>query len=157
MGTQVEQSGELLPRAGRARRRHLEDMADSLHRLPSAAEDLYVIVPSRNRALLLQGEFCITLQLSAGREPTCPSTGILACPLSLLPVRVRDIQVIVDGRRRRRNAAERRLVSAVREVHDQLRVIWQGEGRAVGNEQHRGAMTVSGYHRLHRLPGNTVE
>ncbi len=48
-------------KTGRARRRHLEDMADSLHRLPSAAEDLYVIVPSRNRALLLQGEFCITL------------------------------------------------------------------------------------------------
>ena len=40
MGTRVEQSGEFLPRAGRARRRHLEDMADSLHRLPSAAEDL---------------------------------------------------------------------------------------------------------------------
>jgi hypothetical protein len=36
-------------------------MADSFHRLPSAAEDIYVIVPSRNRALLLQGEFCITL------------------------------------------------------------------------------------------------
>jgi hypothetical protein len=31
------------------------------HRLPSAAEDLQVIIPRRNRALLLQGKFCITL------------------------------------------------------------------------------------------------
>src|SRR5271169_5287275 len=67
MGARVEQSGEFLPCARRARRRHLEDLADSLHRLPSAAEDLYVIVPSRNRALLLQGEFCITLQASSNR------------------------------------------------------------------------------------------
>jgi hypothetical protein len=36
-------------------------MADSLHRLPSTAEDLQVIIPCRNRVLLLQGEFCITL------------------------------------------------------------------------------------------------
>src|SRR6266568_5096773 len=64
MGARVEQSGEFLPRAGRARCRHLEDMANSIHRLPSAAEDLYVIVPCRNRALLLQGEFCITLKAS---------------------------------------------------------------------------------------------
>src|SRR5882762_2906768 len=61
MGTRVEQSGEFLPRAGRTSRRHLEDMADSLHRLPSAGEDLQVIIPRRHRTLLLQGEFCITL------------------------------------------------------------------------------------------------
>src|SRR4249919_2434773 len=61
MGTQVEQSSEFLPRASRTSRRHLEDMADSLHRLPSAAEDLQVIIPRCNRTLLLQGEFCITL------------------------------------------------------------------------------------------------
>src|SRR6266513_2618817 len=61
MGTRVEQSSEFLPRASRTSRRHLEDMADSLHRLPSAAEDLQVIIPRCNRTLLLQGEFCITL------------------------------------------------------------------------------------------------
>jgi hypothetical protein len=43
---------------------HLEDMANSLHRLPSAAEDLYIIVPSRNRTLLLQGAFRIGLLIS---------------------------------------------------------------------------------------------
>src|SRR6266566_3636284 len=61
MGTRVEQSSEFLPRASRTSRRHLEDMADSLHRLPSAAEDLQVIIPRCNRTLLLQGEFCITV------------------------------------------------------------------------------------------------
>src|SRR6266851_7065646 len=64
MGTRVEQSGEFLPCAGRARRCHLEDMADSLHRLPSAAEELQVIISRSNRALLLQGEFRITLLVS---------------------------------------------------------------------------------------------
>src|SRR6266513_1504318 len=62
MGTRVEQSSEFLPRASRTSRRHLEDMADSLHRLPSAAEDLQLIIPRCNRTLLLQGEFCITLK-----------------------------------------------------------------------------------------------
>ncbi len=61
MGTRVEQSGEFLACAGRARRCHLEDMADPLHRLPSAAEDLQVIISRRNRALLLQGKFRMTL------------------------------------------------------------------------------------------------
>ena len=42
--------------------RHLEDMADALHRLSSAVEDFRVIISRRNRALLLQGEFWITLQ-----------------------------------------------------------------------------------------------
>src|SRR6266851_4292520 len=65
MGTRVEQSGEFLPCAGRARRCHLEDMADSLHRLPSAAEELQVIISRSNRALLLQGEFRITLLVCA--------------------------------------------------------------------------------------------
>src|SRR6266571_2395862 len=69
MGTRVEQSGEFLPRAGRARRCHLEDLADSLHRLPSAAEDLQVIISCRNRALLLQGEFRITLEVTADVVP----------------------------------------------------------------------------------------
>src|SRR5881227_2581137 len=64
MGTRVEQSSEFLPRASRTSRRHLEDMADSLHRLPSAAEDLQLIIPRCNRTLLLQGEFCITLCIS---------------------------------------------------------------------------------------------
>src|SRR6266566_4101417 len=64
MGTRVEQSSEFLPRASRTSRRHLEDMADPLHRLPSAAEDLQVIIPRCNRTLLLQREFCITLLLS---------------------------------------------------------------------------------------------
>ena len=31
------------------------------HRLSSAPEDLQVVIPRRNRALLFQGEFCITL------------------------------------------------------------------------------------------------
>src|SRR5260370_29205706 len=62
MGTRVEQTGEFLPCASRAGRRHTEGMADSLHRLSSAAEDLQVIISRRNRALLLQGEFCITLR-----------------------------------------------------------------------------------------------
>ncbi len=34
----------------------------SVHRLPPTAEDLQVIILRRNRALLLQGEFCITLR-----------------------------------------------------------------------------------------------
>src|SRR5437588_5915939 len=82
MGTQVEQSSEFLPRTSRTSRRHLEDMADSLHRLPSAAEDLQVIIPRRNRTLLLQGEFRITLMESsveciyqAWREPSVNSAG----------------------------------------------------------------------------------
>src|SRR2546423_10214765 len=61
MGARVEQPSEFLPRASRTSHRHLEDMADSLHRLPSAAENLQVIIPRCNRPLLLQGEFCITL------------------------------------------------------------------------------------------------
>src|SRR5262249_55881851 len=60
MGTRVEQSGKLVPRAGRAGYRHLEDLADPLHRLSPAAQDLQIIIPRRNRALLLQGEFWIT-------------------------------------------------------------------------------------------------
>src|SRR6266566_1182660 len=35
--------------------------------------------PTRNGLVRIKGD-----QLSAGREPTCPSTGILACPLSLV-------------------------------------------------------------------------
>ena len=35
--------------------------------------------PTRNGLVRIKGD-----QLSAGREPTCPSTGILACPLSAL-------------------------------------------------------------------------
>src|SRR6266581_3902581 len=65
VGTRVEQSGEFLPRASRAGRRHPEGLADSLHRLPQAAEDLQVFIPRRNRPLLLQGEFRITLQVTA--------------------------------------------------------------------------------------------
>src|SRR4030088_1682893 len=64
MGTRVEQSGKFVPRASGTGHRHLEDMADSLYRLPSAAEDLQVIIPRRNRTLLLQGEFRITLDVS---------------------------------------------------------------------------------------------
>src|SRR2546423_4385274 len=82
MGARVEQPGEFLPCAGRARRCHLEDLADSLHRLPSAAEDLQVIIFRSNRALLLQGEFRITLQVTAvlvgwpfGRRDGCRRTG----------------------------------------------------------------------------------
>jgi hypothetical protein len=37
VGTRMEQSGEFLPCASRAGRRHPEDMADSLHRLSSTA------------------------------------------------------------------------------------------------------------------------
>ena len=44
-------------RPSRARRRHLEDMADSLRRLPSAAEDLYIIVPRRNRTYSFKESF----------------------------------------------------------------------------------------------------
>src|SRR5690349_3648043 len=61
MGPRVEQPSEFFPRASRASRRHLEDLADSIHRLPSAAEDLQVIIPRCNRTLLLQGGFRITL------------------------------------------------------------------------------------------------
>ncbi len=53
------------PCASRAGRRHLEDVADSLHRLSSASEDLQVVIPRSNRTLLFQGEFCITLLVSA--------------------------------------------------------------------------------------------
>src|SRR6266702_3297184 len=66
VGIRVEQSGEFLPRASRAGRRHPEGLADSLHRLPQAAEDLQVFIPRRNRPLLLQGEFRITLQARNG-------------------------------------------------------------------------------------------
>src|SRR6266566_5776797 len=66
MGTRVEQPGELVPCAGRAGCRDLEDLADPLHRLPPAAKDLQVIVQSRNRTLLLQGTFCITLLALVG-------------------------------------------------------------------------------------------
>ena len=52
-----------LPRASRARRRYLEDIADSLHRLPSTAEDLQVIIPCRNRAIFLQREFRISFRV----------------------------------------------------------------------------------------------
>src|SRR6266568_525003 len=62
MGTRVEQTGEFVPGASRAGHRHLEDLADSLHRLSSAAEDLQVIVSRRNRTLLLQREFRISLR-----------------------------------------------------------------------------------------------
>src|SRR5690348_4478679 len=64
MEPRVEQPSEFFPRASRASRRHLEDLADSLHRLPSAAEDLQVIIPRCNGTLLLQGGFCITLIIS---------------------------------------------------------------------------------------------
>src|SRR6266536_1228290 len=36
--------------------------------------------PTRNGLVRIKGD-----QLSAGREPPCPSTGILACPLSQPP------------------------------------------------------------------------
>src|SRR5512142_196925 len=62
MGTRVEQPGKFLSCASRASRRHLEDLASSLHGLPPAVEDFPVLVPRRNWALLLQGEFCITLR-----------------------------------------------------------------------------------------------
>jgi hypothetical protein len=38
-------------------------MADSLYRLQEAAEDLCVIVPSRYRPVLLQRDFCISLNI----------------------------------------------------------------------------------------------
>src|SRR6266700_5746146 len=83
MGTRVEQPGELVPCAGRAGCRDLEDLADPLHRLPPAAKDLQVIVQSRNRTLLLQGTFCITLHdsigahadLGQGSVPVCKTIG----------------------------------------------------------------------------------
>src|SRR5215471_9582998 len=68
MGTRVEQSGELVPRTYRAGCRHFEDLADSVHRLSPAAEDLQVIIPRCNRALLLQGEFWITLDAFLGAQ-----------------------------------------------------------------------------------------
>src|SRR4249919_1507989 len=76
MGTRVEQSSEFLPRASRTSRRHLEDMADSLHGLPSAAEDLQVIIPRCNRTLLLQGEFCLTLPACTTRACRSARTGL---------------------------------------------------------------------------------
>src|SRR5271165_429224 len=69
MGTRVEQSGEFIPCAGGAGRRHLEDVADSLHRLSATAEDLQVIIPRGNRTLLLQREFRITLSESHQKLP----------------------------------------------------------------------------------------
>src|SRR5712672_1282442 len=68
MGTRMEQQSEFFPRASRAGCRYPEDMADSLHRLSSAAQDLQVLIPCRNRTLLLQGEFCITLYGDADRS-----------------------------------------------------------------------------------------
>src|SRR6266571_2351919 len=75
VGTRVEQSGEFLPRASRAGRRHPEGLADSLHRLPQAAEDLQVFIPRRNRPLLLQGEFRITLYNYTPSYSYTPSYG----------------------------------------------------------------------------------
>src|SRR5215472_16079486 len=80
MGTRVEQSGEFLPCAGRAGCRHVEDLADSLHRLSPTAEDLQIIILRRNRPLLLQGDFCISLSVTlptrrspAASGPHCAS------------------------------------------------------------------------------------
>src|SRR6516225_10187668 len=64
MGTRVEQSAEFVPCAGGAGRRHLEGVANSLHRLPPPVEDLQVIILRSNRTLLLQREFRITLHVS---------------------------------------------------------------------------------------------
>lgn len=36
-------------------------------------------------------------------------------------------------------------------------MIWQGESRTVGDEEHRNAMIVSGHGCLHRLPGHAIE
>jgi hypothetical protein len=60
---QLPGSGASMPRSrgGRADHRDLEDVADSLHQLPSAAEDLQVIIPRRDRTLFLQRGFCISL------------------------------------------------------------------------------------------------
>ena len=41
-----------------------EDVANSLHRLPSAPENFQVIIPRRHRALLLQREFRLRMALS---------------------------------------------------------------------------------------------
>ena len=85
MGTRVDSQVSSF-RASRASRRHLEDMADSLHRLPSAAEDLQVVIPRCNGTLLLQGEFCITLtdQLIA----LFAESGQKHVPAGLLPIAV---------------------------------------------------------------------
>src|SRR5215470_17397260 len=64
VGTRVEQSSEFVSCTSGAGRRHLEDLADSIHRLSSAAEDLQLIIPCSNRTLLLQREFRITLMVS---------------------------------------------------------------------------------------------
>src|SRR5215831_10123920 len=71
MGTRVEQSGEFLPCAGRAGCRHVEDLADSLHRLSPTAEDLQIIILRRNRPLLLQGDFCISLNDRIASRKIC--------------------------------------------------------------------------------------
>ena len=47
-------------------------MADSLHRLQTATEDLLVLVPSSYRPALLQGGFCITLLGGAGSPDVAP-------------------------------------------------------------------------------------
>src|SRR6266545_4521444 len=44
-------------------------MADPLYRLPPTAEDLQVVISRRNWALLLQGGFCITLQVEGELDP----------------------------------------------------------------------------------------
>src|SRR6266568_6255562 len=88
MGTRVEQTGEFVPGASRAGHRHLEDLADSLHRLSSAAEDLQVIVSRRNRTLLLQREFRISLHVStaamvAGAYPAALARA--SCVMAAMP------------------------------------------------------------------------
>src|SRR5271156_6650461 len=69
MGTRVEQSGEFISCASRTGHRHPENMADSLHRLSSAPENLRVVIPCSNRALLFQGEFRISLWVSNLSRP----------------------------------------------------------------------------------------
>src|SRR5271166_929630 len=91
MGTRVEQPGKFLSCASRAGRRDLEDLASSLHGLPSAVEDLQVVVPRRNWALLLQGEFFITLHEAcplAGRR----KSGFLASPPGIPGIRSRGMK-----------------------------------------------------------------
>src|SRR4051794_39197234 len=50
----MEQAGKFVSRTGRTGRRHAQVMESPLHRLPSPTEDLWVVIPRRDRSLLFQ-------------------------------------------------------------------------------------------------------
>src|SRR5437867_2802515 len=52
--------------------------------------------PTRNGLVRIKGD-----QMSAGREPSCPSTGILACPLTCSPAHRAEAPPLISDARAR--------------------------------------------------------